>query len=72
MEFCALRKTPEAIAACGNCSASLSNGSASRFFSLLYILSIYLFFILSPQSGIVLGRQSTALGRHCAPDEFTI
>jgi hypothetical protein len=26
MEFCATRKTPEAIAACGNCSASAANG----------------------------------------------
>jgi hypothetical protein len=25
-EFCALRKTPEAIAACGNCSASNPSG----------------------------------------------
>ncbi|MDR1095314.1 MAG: hypothetical protein LBL31_02885 [Spirochaetaceae bacterium] len=29
---------------------------------------ICLFLILSPQSGIVLGRQSTALRRHCAPE----
>jgi hypothetical protein len=43
----------------------------------LYIFNLItthpiIFFILSPQSGIVLGRQSTAMRRRCALDELAI